>query len=32
MTAGTTDVIVTRDHERLRDLVGRWQGISLPSV
>ena len=32
MTGGTTDVIVSRDEKRLRDLVSRWRGVSLEST
>jgi FkbM family methyltransferase len=28
MTGGTTDVIVARDADRLRDLLGRWRGVA----
>jgi hypothetical protein len=30
MTGGMTDVIVSRNAERLRDLVSRWRGIPVP--
>jgi FkbM family methyltransferase len=29
MTGGTTDVIVSRNRQGLRDLIGRWRGVSL---
>jgi FkbM family methyltransferase len=29
MTGGTTDVIVSRDSARLRDIVSRWRGLTL---
>lgn len=32
MTGGTTDVIVSRDDKRLRDLVSRWRGVYLEST
>jgi len=28
MTGGTTDVVVSRDADRLRELVGRWRGLA----
>jgi hypothetical protein len=31
MTGGMTDVIVSRDEERLRDVVSRWRGIPVPA-
>ena len=31
MTGGMTDVIVSRDEERLRNVVGRWRGIPVKS-
>jgi len=32
MTGGTTDVVVSRDAEGLRTLVGRWRGLASPPL